>query len=154
MSKHKPATASKRVRRPKIVAKAQRARQAIVRGPRSSSLRVSTESLAERPSGLRPEVSLVDNVVAAQDDLEQAIRDKGSKIGSDLSSTAASVRAYQAKLLEIAQANMQFAFESAQRFGTIRSPVGFLKFIEELTSKRIEMFRKHSKEIAELTIRR
>jgi hypothetical protein len=103
---------------------------------------------------LRPEVSLVDNVVAAQDDLEQAIRDKGSKIGSDLSSTAASVRAYQAKLLEIAQANMQFAFESAQRFGTIRSPVGFLKFIEELTSKRIEMFRKHLKEIAELTIRR
>jgi hypothetical protein len=154
MSKHKPATASKRVRRPKIVAKAQRARQAIVRGPRSISLRVSTESLAERPSGLRPEVSLVDNVVAAQDDLEQAIRDKGSKIGSDLSSTAASVRAYQAKLLEIAQANMQFAFESAQRFGTIRSPVGFLKFIEELTSKRIEMFRKHLKEIAELTIRR
>jgi hypothetical protein len=154
MSKHKPATASKRVRRPKIVAKAQRARQAIVRGPRSSSRRVSTESLAERPSGLRPEVSLVENVVAAQDDLEQAIRDKGSKIGSDLSSTAASVRAYQAKLLEIAQANMQFAFESAQRFGTIRSPVGFLKFIEELTSKRIEMFRKHSKEIAELTIRR
>jgi hypothetical protein len=35
------------------------------------------------------------------------------------------VRAYQAKLLEMAQANMQFAFEFAQRLATIRSPVEF-----------------------------
>jgi outer membrane protein OmpA-like peptidoglycan-associated protein len=154
MSKHKPATASKRVRRPKMVAKAQRARQAIVRGPRSSSLRVSTQSPAERPTSLRQDEPLVEDAVAAQDDLEQAVRDQASRIGFDLSSSAASMRAYQGKLLEIAQANIQFAFESAQRFGTIGSPVGFLKVIEELTSKRIEMFRKHSKEIAELTIRR
>jgi hypothetical protein len=156
MNKHKAAAASKRVRRPKMAAKAQRARQTIVRGPRSnaSALRVSTESLAEHQSSLQPEDFPVEKAVAAQDDLDHAIRDQGSKIGSDLSSTAASARAYQAKLLEIAQANMQFAFESAQRFGTIRSPVGFLKVIEELTSKRIEMFRKHSKEIAEFTIRR
>ena len=64
------------------------------------------------------------------------------------------MRAYQAKLLEIAQANMQFAFEFAQRFATIRSPVEFLKVIEELTSKRIAMFRKYSKEMAELSTKR
>jgi hypothetical protein len=158
MNKHKPATASKRVRRPKIVAKAQRAKQAIVRSPKNSSLRSvmegSTESLPERNDSPQ-EVSLVQNpATAAQDDFKQTIRDNDSKSGFDLSSATANVRAYQAKLLEIAQANMQFAFEFAQRFATIRSPVEFLKVTEELTSKRIAMFRKYSKEMAELGIRR
>src|ERR1700754_4526800 len=58
MSKHKSAAASKRVRRPKMAAKAQRARQAIVRGPRSSTLRVSTESLAELLPVMRTPVAL------------------------------------------------------------------------------------------------
>jgi hypothetical protein len=59
------------------------------------------------------------------------------------------VRAYQAKLLEMVQANMQFALEIAQRFATVRSPVETLRVIEEFTSKRIAMFRKHSKEMAD-----
>jgi Phasin protein len=159
MNKHKPATASKHLRRPKIVAKAQRAKQAIVRSPKNSSLRSvtegSTELLPERNDSPQ-QVSLVQNPApaAAQDDFKQTIRDNDSKSGFDLSSATANVRAYQAKLLEIAQANMQFAFEFAQRFATIRSPVEFLKVIEELTSKRIAMFRKYSKEMAELGIRR
>jgi hypothetical protein len=64
------------------------------------------------------------------------------------------VRAYQAKLLEMAQANMQFAFEFAQRLATIRSPVEFISVNAEFTSKRIAMFRKHSKEMAELSTKR
>jgi hypothetical protein len=159
MNKHKPATASKHLRRPKIVAKAQRAKQAIVRSPKNSSLRSvtegSTELLPERNDSPQ-QVSLVQNPApaAAQDDFKQTIRDNDSKSGFDLSSATANVRAYQAKLLEIAQANMQFAFEFAQRFATIRSPVEFLKVIEEFSSRRIAMFRKYSKEMAELSIHR
>jgi hypothetical protein len=158
MSKHKPATASKHVRRPKIAAKAQRAKQAIVRSPKDSSLRSvaegSTQLPPERPNDSPQEASLVQNpATAALDDFKQTIRDKDSTSGFDLSSATANARAYQAKLLEIAQANMQFAFEFAQRFATIRSPVEFLKVIEELTSKRIAMFRKYSKEVAELNTR-
>ena len=84
---------------------------------------------------------------------KQTMTDVASNKGVDLYLATANVRAYQAKLLEMAQANMQFAFEFAQRFATIRSPVEFLKVIEELTSKRIAMFRKYSKEVAELNTR-
>jgi hypothetical protein len=67
------------------------------------------------------------------------------------SSAAANVLAYQAKLLEMAQANMQFAFEFAQRLATIRSPVEFPGVIAEFTNRRIAMFQKHSKEMAEFS---
>jgi hypothetical protein len=78
-----------------------------------------------------------------------------SKKGIDfLSSANAIVRAYQAKLLEMAQANMQFAFEFAQRLATIRSPLEFPSVIAEFTSKRIAMFRKYSTEMAELSTKR
>jgi hypothetical protein len=62
-------------------------------------------------------------------------------------------RDLQVKLLEMAQANMQFAFEFAQRLATIRSPVEFLSVTAEFTSKRSALFRKHSKEMAEFSIR-
>ena len=71
-----------------------------------------------------------------------------------LSSANANVRAYQAKLLEMAQANMQFAFEFAQRLAAIRSPIEFPSVIAEFTSKQIAMFRKHSTEMAELSTKR
>ena len=80
--------------------------------------------------------------------------DNDSKKGFDFYSAMANVRAYQAKLLEVAQANMQFAFEFAQRLATIRSPAEFLNVNAEFTSKRIDMFRKHSKEMVELSIKR
>jgi hypothetical protein len=59
-----------------------------------------------------------------------------------------------AELLEMAQANMQFAFEFAQRLATIRAPFEFPSVIAEFTSKRIAMFRKHSTEMAELSSKR
>lgn len=157
MSKRKPATASKHVRSPKIVAKAQRAKQAIVRSPKNSSsvAESSTEPLLECPNGSPLEVSLVPNpAIATQVDFKQTISDNDSKSRFGLSSATANVGTYQAKLLEIAQANIQFAFEFVQRFATIRSPVEFLTVTEDLTTKRMAMFRKYSREMAELGVRR
>jgi hypothetical protein len=157
MSKRKPATASKHARSPKIAAKAQRATQAIVRSPKVSGLRSvaagSTESSPERHNDA--EAPFVESpATALQDTCKQAMPDNDSKKGFDLSSATANARAYQAKLLEMAQANMQFAFEFAQRLATIRSPVEFLSVTAEFTGKRIAMFRKYSKEMVELSTTR
>ena len=173
MSKRNPATASKHTHSPKIAAKAQRAAQAIVRSPKDSRLRSvgagSTESLPKRHNDLKQEAPLVENpvtalqqeaplvenpVTALQDDCKQTMTDNDSKKGFDFFSATANVRAYQAKLLEMAQANMQFAFEFAQRLAAIRSPVEFLSVNAEFTSKRMAMFLKYSKEMAELSTTR
>ena len=119
MSKHKPATASKHIRRPKIAAKAQRAKQVIVRSPKDSSLRSvtegSTESPPERHNDSPQEASLVQNpATAAQDDFKQTIRDNDSTSGFDFSSATANVRAYQEKLIEMTQTNMAVSFEFSQ----------------------------------------
>ena len=156
MSKRKPAaSASKHVRRPKTAAKAQRAKQAIVRGPKHSSPRAISEgTTGPLGEGQHDSASRVPTATAAQDDIKQVVRDNDSKSAFDFSSATANVRAYQAKLLEISQANMQFSFEFAQRIATIKSPVEFLKVIEELTRKRVAMFRQHSKEMVELVTHR
>ena len=115
MSKRKPATASKHARSPKIAAKAQRANQAIVRSPRDSRLRSvaagSTELPPKRHNDSKQETPLVENpATALKDDCKQTMRDSNSKTGFEFSSATANVRAYQEKLVEMAQANMQFAF--------------------------------------------
>jgi hypothetical protein len=97
------------------------------------------------------EALLVNPATALQDDCKRTMTDNESKKALDFSSAAANVRAYQAKLLEMAQANMQFAFEFAQRLATIRSPVEFPGVIAEFTNRRIAMFQKHSKEMAEFS---
>jgi hypothetical protein len=82
------------------------------------------------------------------------MKDNDLKKGIDFSSATANLRVYQTKLLEMAQADMQVAFEFAQRLATIRSPLEFLSVIAEFTTKRISMFRKYSKEMAELSTAR
>jgi hypothetical protein len=171
MSKRKP---SKHSHYPKIAAKAQRAAQAIVRSPSDSRLRsLGAGSTASPPKHNDPkqEALLVESpatafqteshdlnallaenpATALQDDCKQTMTDNESKKALDFSSAAGNVRAYQAKLLEIAQANVQFALEFAQRLATIRSPVEFLSVIAEFTNKRIAMFQKYSKEMAEFS---
>ena len=155
MSKRKPATASKKHAHSTKIA-AQRANQAIIRSPKASPLRSvaagSTESLPERHNDSKQEAPLVEKpATALQDDCKQTMTDNDSKKGFVFSSPTANVRAYQAKLLEMAQANMQLAFEFAQRLATIRSPVEILSVIAEFTSKRIAMFQKYSKEMAEFS---
>jgi hypothetical protein len=158
MSKRKPATPSKHALSPKIAAKAQQTTQAIVRSPkdgRLNSVAARPTSPSKRLSDSKQEAPLVENpATALQDVSKQTMRDDGSNKGLDFSSATANVRAYQAKLLEMAQANMQFALEFAQRFATVRSPVETLRVIEEFTSKRIAMFRNHSKEMVELSTKR
>jgi len=159
MSKRKPARTSKHAPSPKIAAKAQRAAQAIVKSPKPSRPRSagagSTELPPTRPDNSQQEALLVENpVTVLQDDYQQAMTDTGSKKWNNFSLATADVGAYQAKLLEMAQANTQFAFEFAQRLATIRSPVEFPVVITEFTSKRIAMFRKYSKEMAELSTKR
>ena len=98
---------------------------------------------------------MIENRAAAlQDDFSRMMRDNDSKKGFDFSLATANVPAYHAKLLEMTQANMQFSFEFAKRLATVRSPFEILTVIAEFTSKRIEMFQKYSKEMAELSTKR
>jgi hypothetical protein len=157
-SKRKPATASKRVGAPKVTARAQRKTQEFVRSPKASRLRAgSTESPVEtRDSKQTPDV---DNRAGAaalqamlkaalQNDFNQNIRNNNPQQRFDFSSLIANVQAYQAKLLEVTQANMHFAFEFSQRLATTRSPFELLGVITEFTGRLILMLQKHSKELA------
>ncbi|XIA63317.1 phasin family protein [Bradyrhizobium sp. TZ2] len=150
MSKRKPAIASKRARRPKIAARAQRNKQAVVRSPKDNPLRSVAAGATDSP--LKPHDDLKrsapDRVTALQDGCSQMMRDNNPKKGFDFSLAPANMQAYQATLLEMAQANMQFAFEFSQRLATIRSPCEFFAVIAEFASRRIDMFRKYSEEMA------
>ena len=151
MTKRKAGSPSKHARSPKITAKAQRAKQVIVRSPKEGRVAGSTESPPKR----KQEASLGDNPMTAfQDDNKQTMKDIISSKGFDFSLATANVRAYQVKLMEMTQADMQVAFEFAQRLATIGSPLEFPSVIAEFTTKRISMFRKYSKEMAELSTAR
>jgi hypothetical protein len=149
MSKRKPATASKH----------QRATQAVVRSPKVDLRPVATGSVESSPKPHNDSRSVaplaIENpVTPLREDFKQAVTDNGLSRGFDFSFATASVRDYQAMLLEMAQANMRFPFEFSQRLATIRSPVEFFTVIVEFTSKRIAMFGKYSKQMAELSIKR
>ena len=151
MTKRKTKSPSQHARSPKTTAKAQRAKQVIVRSPKEGRLAGSTES----PLKHKQENSLGYNPMTAfQDDSKQTMKDIVSTKGFDFSSATANVRAYQAKLAEVAQDNVQFAFEYAQRLVAIRSPVEILNVMAEFTSKRIAVFQKHLIEMAELNTKR
>ncbi|MGY8683350.1 Phasin protein [Bradyrhizobium sp. UFLA05-153] len=151
MSKRKLATASKRVRNPKKAARAQRNKQAIVRSPKDDFLRsvaaVSIEPAPKLHDDPKDDASLIETRVdALPGDLSQRMRDSDPAKGFALAT--ANMQAYQAKLLEIAQATGQFAFEFCLRLTAIRSPTDFFAVIMEFTSRRIEMFGQHAKEMA------
>ena len=159
MSKRKPATKTKHSRSPKITAQAHRVAQDVVRSPKDNRL-PSVGTASTDPERHNEEEARVGDPMTAfhEAPLEPAtaIQDQPNNDptqGSDFSSVTANVRAFQAKLLEVAQANMQFGFEFAQRLATIKSPVEFLSVTAEFTSKRSAMFLRHSKEIAESSIR-
>jgi hypothetical protein len=159
MSKRKPATASKHARSPKIATKAQRAAHAVVRSPKVALRSVSEGSVESSPARHKepkPMVPLaVDHPAAArQDNYKQAMTDSSLSKDFDLPSAAANVRAYQAKLSEMAQANMKLAFELSQRLATIRSPVELFNVIAEFTTKRIALLGKYSIEMTELITKR
>ena len=156
MSKRNPATKPKHRRGPKIAAKAQRAALAVVRSSKENRVQTALpESILERPN--EQEAPVGDPTTALQQEAPFARASQDDRItasikGFDFSSATANVRALQEKWLEVAQANMQFAFEFAQRLAMIRSPVEFLGVTAEFTSKRNALFLKHSKEIAKLSL--
>ena len=134
MTKRKAKTAAKPARR--IAARAQTANRSVIRSPKPSRQR----SLAANPL---PELSPKGHIEPKQET---------PVVRFDLS--LATARAYQAKLLEMAQANLQFALESGPRLASVRSPVELLRVLEELTKERIAMFRKYSNEMVRLSMPR
>jgi hypothetical protein len=147
MSKRKPATASKRARNPQRAARAQRNKQAIVRSPKENFLRSIPPVEAPRKLYDDPkhQARIETRVDALPDDLSQRMSDQSTE---GFSLATANMQAYQAKLLEITKANVQFVFEFSLRLATIRSPTEFFAVIAEFTSRRIDMFGQHSKEVA------
>ena len=173
MSKRKSAKASKRAdSSPKIAARAHRNKQAIVRSPKDNSLRSVAAGSTESPKlhdDSKQRNTIVENRVAIpqvaalksaaleaaalqapalKDGESQMMRENNPKRGFDFSLAMASTQACQAMLLEMAQANIKFAFEFSQRLATIRSPFEVFAVIAEFTSRRIDMFGKYSKEMA------
>ncbi|QIG98129.1 MULTISPECIES: hypothetical protein [unclassified Bradyrhizobium] len=166
MSKRKSAMASKQARGPRTAAKAQRAAQAIVRSPKASVPRSASADSTEPPPKRHEDPQQVDVLSddpqllvknpdpALQDGFNQMTEDDSKREIDFFSSAHTNIRAYQAILMEMTQANMQFAFEFAQRLATIRAPLELPSLVADFTSKRIAMFRKHSTEIVELSTKR
>ena len=155
MTKRKTKSPSQHARGSKIAAKAQRAKHAVVRSPKEGHLRQVAANSTESHPKRKQEASLGDNPMTAfQDDNKQTMKDIVSSKGFDFSFATANVRAYQAKLADVAQDNVQFAVEYAQRLATIRSPVEILNVIAVFASKRIAMFQKHLIGMAELSTKR
>ena len=153
MSKRKP-RASKHGHGSRIAAKGQRAFRAIGSPKDSVSRSVGagpTEPSPEHYSNLEPDALVGEHAEPLTKNPEAAFQrdskmEDDSKKGIDfLSSANVNVQIYHAQLL-LAQANMQFAFEFAQRLAAIRSPVQFPSVITEFTSRRIAMFQKHGTE--------
>ena len=111
MTKRKATTASKPARSVKTSAKAQRAKSAIVRGPKPSHAHsVAADPIKSSPQDHDDSKPAADIIEIAATALQAPLKQKP---GFDFSSAAATAQAYQAKLLEMAQANMQFALELA-----------------------------------------
>lgn len=155
MSKHRSAMASKRAHGPRMAAKTPRATRAVVRDSQNGLSPSAGAATTEQPSQDKDAIlmgrpAFARNQTTTLQDDAKPMTNGDSRKTVDFSSADTMVRAYQAKLLEIAQTNMQFAFEFAQRLASIRSPVEFPGVIVQFTGKRIAMFQKHSTELAEL----
>ena len=171
MSKRSPATASKRART-STAAKAQRAKPAVVRSPKlaaehvveatpAKSVRRSQTSSkpADRvanPSAPQatPRVEIAaaafreavraENPAAALHYDRKASGTNSASNAFDFSLATANLQAYQATFLDMTLANMQFAFEFAQRLAAIRSPLDIFGVTAEFTDKRIALLRKYA----------
>lgn len=149
MSKRKLGTGSKRA--PKKAARAQHNKQDVVRSPKDSSLSsvaaVSIEPPLELHDHPKQDAPVIETRVdTLPGDLSQKMMDSDATKGVALATV--NLQAYQAKLLEIAQANGQLALEFGLRLAATRSPTEFFAVITEFTSRRIDMFGQHAKEMA------
>jgi hypothetical protein len=112
----------------------------------------STELLPERLDDSKPEAPLVESpATASRGDREQTMRESASRKTFAFPSATENVRACQAKLLEMAQADVRFAFEFAERLATMKSPAELPRVMAEFADKRIATLMDHSKELVELS---
>ena len=98
MIKRKTESPSKHARSPKITAKTQRAKQAVVRSPKEGRLRSVAAGSRQSPfkghnGESQQEAPLVENPVTASQDNKQPMKDIVSSKGFDYSSATANVRA-------------------------------------------------------------
>jgi hypothetical protein len=161
-SNTKRAAASKRGRRPKAAARAQRKKQAVVRSRKENHLRLvsgeATEAPIEVHNETKPDASEAENRTTRAAELDASLqpslqKDSGAGENSrretfDFTLPFATMLAYQAKLLEVAQENMQFGLEFIQKLATVRSPFALGSLVGEFTRRRIAMTAKHSQELA------
>jgi hypothetical protein len=146
-----------------VAARTQRNKQASVRSPKDWPLHSvgagSTEAPVEVHEDWKKQTRNIENRARAapfeailqatlHDNFSPKTGDNNPKNGFDFSLLIANLPAYQAKLLEVTQANIHFALEFTQRVATTRSPFEFLAVIAEFTGRRIIMVGKHSKELA------
>ena len=141
MSKRKSTKGPKRAPKPKMTARAQRNKQSIVRSSKNDIQRFNARGSAEPPNEVHDDSKREALFAETAAVLQNGLGERDSK-------ATVNIQAYQATLLEIVQANMEFAFEFGPRLATIRSPLEFFALISEFTSKRIGMFQKYSKEMA------
>ena len=153
MSKRKPAKSSKRARSPAIATRAHGKKQTVVKSARDNllcsvatgpieSLELHDDPKEEAPNVEKQEALIAGNPVQVGPS-EMRVFDFASATGNMV--------AYQAKLLEMTQANMRFAVDFTQKLATIRSPFQFVDVIVEYTKRRADMLVKQSTEVAALT---
>ncbi|WP_445217026.1 Phasin protein [Bradyrhizobium sp. Pa8] len=151
MSKRKLATGAKRARNPKKAARAQQNKQDVLRSPKDglsgSVAAVSIEPPLKLHDHPKHDAPLIETRMdTLPSDLSQKMMDSDPTKVFALATV--NMQTYQAKLLEIAQANGQFAFEFGLRLAATRSPTEFCAVITDFTSRRIAMFGQHAKEMA------
>jgi len=73
-------------------------------------------------------------------------------MGFDASAASEKIAAYQAKLLEIAKANVELSFAYAQAITTIKSPTEFTTISSDFSKKQVEMLMSHAKELADFAM--
>jgi len=155
MSKRKPAKSSKRARSPAIAARAHGKKQTVVKSARDNLLRsvaagpIESLELHDDPKEEAPKAEKQEAAIAAN----QVHVGRSQMRGFDFASATGNMVAYQAKLLEMTQANMRFAWDFSQKLATIRSPFQFVDVIVEFTKRRADMLGKQSTEMAALTRR-
>ena len=156
MSKRKLVKSSKRARSPRHSHAVHVKKQAVVKsardnllrsvaaGPIESSLELHDDPKEEAPNVEKQEALIAGNPVQVGPS-EMRVFDFASATGNMV--------AYQAKLLEMTQANMRFAWDFSQKLATIRSPFQFVDVIVEFAKRRADMLGEQSTEMAALTRR-
>lgn len=134
MSKRKRPTVSKRAHGPKMAARAQRTKSDIVRSTKANPLCSSAGPFEAPPNPRHDSVQAVplveDRAAALHDEFSQTTKQNVSVEGFDEALATWNVHAYQAKLLEIVQANMQFVLEFALRLAAVGRHLKFPPSLE------------------------